>query len=64
MSGDTPSDDDELAAIAAALAARMTGIGATIAAVSGPTAWTLSMRRPDLEFDDLLALGRACSTKF
>jgi hypothetical protein len=63
VSGDTPSDD-ELAAIAAAIAAAATGIEATTVAVSGPTAWTLSLRRPDLEFDDLLALGRACSTKF
>jgi len=54
--------DDELAAIAVALtdvahADEEPGSPA-------PSAWQLSDRRPDLEFDELLALRNACSTRF
>jgi hypothetical protein len=54
--------DDELAAIVIALAVARAKPG-NVASIDRPPAWTLSMRRPDLEFDDLLAL-RTCSTRF
>jgi hypothetical protein len=62
MSAGTPSSD-ELAAIAAALDA-VTRSGNREGVPSIPaSAWVLAMRRPDLEFDDLLAIRQLCSIR-
>ncbi|HEY5425853.1 MAG TPA: hypothetical protein VIJ77_04810 [Candidatus Tumulicola sp.] len=63
---DAPSDD-ELSAILAALDALTAAPPLRNAA--GLSAWTLAARLPDLEIDDLLALGRApdvavCSARY
>jgi hypothetical protein len=59
---------DELAAIAAALAAyegsAVHGRSRGEERRSATGAWTLAMRRPELEFEELLALRHACSTRF
>jgi hypothetical protein len=64
---DAPSDD-ELAAILAALDA-LKAASPPLTNAAGPSAWTLAARLPDLEIDDLLALGRApdvavCSARY
>ena len=63
-----PSSDDELAAIFTALDA-LQAAGPPPRNAGRPSAWTLAARLPDLEIDDLLALGRAqdvavCSARF
>jgi hypothetical protein len=58
---------DELDAIAAALAVyEGSGSERSGGAPGRPevAAWTLAMRRPELEFEELLALRHACSTRF
>jgi hypothetical protein len=54
--------DDELAAIALVLASVATT--SEVPEGPGPSAWQLAARRPDLEYDELLALRNACSTRF
>ena len=59
--------DDELVAILAALDALTAA--PPLRNAGGLSAWTLAGRLPDLQIDDLLALGRApdvavCSARF
>jgi hypothetical protein len=63
----TGAGGDELAAILAALtvAGAREGQAQTAAATVAP--WTMAMRLPDVEMEDLLALGRgeaSCSIRF
>jgi hypothetical protein len=54
---------DELAAIAAALAAVSESTGDLSASQTRVAPWSFAMRHPELEFDELLALTHACSTR-
>jgi hypothetical protein len=54
-------DEDELAAIAAALVFARRAAEPAMQSASG---WVLAARYPDLEFDELLALRQPCSTRF
>jgi len=59
----TAPSGDELAAIAVALeVAAQDGDPAPAETAVAP--WSLAMRHPELEFDELLSLRRACSTRF
>jgi hypothetical protein len=58
-----PPAADELAAIAIALATVSRKADDSAAAETRVAPWSLAMRRPDLEFDELLALRHACSIR-
>ncbi|MGA8535391.1 MAG: hypothetical protein WB615_14885 [Candidatus Tumulicola sp.] len=56
--------DAELAAVIAALAAVARDSNAANEPARPASAWMLAALRPELEFDELLALRNACSTRF
>jgi len=59
-----PPSADELAAIALALGAVSRAPDDSAPAETRVAPWSLAMRHPELEFDELLALRHACSLRF